>query len=157
MANSTKSLQELHDLAKSELSSMGRVSHRLAMTEAGPPLQKVLHILLPRLLHRIGSNHQKTIALGNYIDLTAEDKEISVSTKSLYDQIHSKLVEMLSHIIKRVREDRACKLPCDSVMSLLYDCEFILNFVICERFASIYDLFSLNALSIIIHTLTMNR
>ena len=54
---SSKSLQELHKEVSTELSTLGRVSHRLAMTNAGPQLQKVLNLLLPRLLRRIGSNH----------------------------------------------------------------------------------------------------
>eukprot|EP00578_Thalassiosira_sp_NH16_P003129 CAMPEP_0181131638 /NCGR_PEP_ID=MMETSP1071-20121207/30538_1 /TAXON_ID=35127 /ORGANISM="Thalassiosira sp., Strain NH16" /LENGTH=65 /DNA_ID=CAMNT_0023217857 /DNA_START=37 /DNA_END=231 /DNA_ORIENTATION=+ len=41
---------------QTELSTLNRVSHRLAMTDAGPALEKVLNLLLPRMLQRIGKN-----------------------------------------------------------------------------------------------------
>ena len=65
-SNTTNTSSSLEDLTKatiSELSTMGRVSHRLAMTEGGEALEKVLYLLLPRLLSRIGSNHEKTTQL----------------------------------------------------------------------------------------------
>ena len=43
------------DELTTELSSLNRVSHRLAMTDAGSQLQRVLNLLLPRLLLRIGT------------------------------------------------------------------------------------------------------
>ena len=46
-------LHKLHKEASNELSTLKRVSHRLAMTDAGPQLEKVLSLLLPRLLRRI--------------------------------------------------------------------------------------------------------
>eukprot|EP00957_Ditylum_brightwellii_P207190 15351897-Ditylum_brightwellii.AAC.1 len=114
-----KDTQKLHNDALSEISSLGRVSHRLAMTDSGAPLEKVLTLLLPRLLSRIGSNHKRTT------DLVSECKEKNVSLscenlegmiKAAYDKIHAKLVEMLSHIMKRVRDDTGCKVPCQAVL-----------------------------------------
>ena len=110
-------LEEIRKAASAELSSMGRVSHRLAMTEAGAPLQKVLSLLLPRLLNRIGINHKRTLELRRHYPNEA-------SVKATYDTIHGKVVEMLSHIMKRVRADNQCKLPCEAILDLMYNCEF---------------------------------
>eukprot|EP00986_Skeletonema_menzelii_P006110 scaffold2309_cov133-Skeletonema_menzelii.AAC.1 len=41
---------------QTEQTTLNRVSHRLAMTDPGPALEKVLSLLLPRLLSRIGKN-----------------------------------------------------------------------------------------------------
>jgi len=120
MAELQNNLEELRNAATSELSSMGRVSHRLAMTEAGPPLEKVLNLLLPRLLNRIGINHKRTLEL-------KRNHPNETSIKAIYDSIHGKVVEMLSHIMKRVRADNQCKLPCEAVLALMYDCEFFFN------------------------------
>jgi len=102
---------------------MGRVSHRLAMTEGGEALQKVLHLLLPRLLSRIGSNHEKTTQLKKQQQQQQQSEQVARVT-DLYNQIHAKVVEMLSHIMKRVRADNQCKLPCEAVLGLMYDGKF---------------------------------
>ena len=106
------SLEELQKTAQSELESLGRVSHRLALTESGGPLEKVLNLLLPRLLKRIGSNNKRS---------TSKSNSSNTSLKDTYNKIHSKLVQMLSHTMKRVRADKNCKLPCSSILDLLYD------------------------------------
>lgn len=100
--------QEMQTKASAELSSLGRVSHKLAMTDAGDPLERVLNLLLPRLLTRIGSNH------------ALEQQATDTSFKDTLQKIHAKLVEMMSHIMKRVRADQQCKLPCLAVLALLY-------------------------------------
>ena len=51
-APTTPTIPEL----RAELTSLNRVSHRLAMTEPGPSLERVLGLLLPRLLRRVGKN-----------------------------------------------------------------------------------------------------
>lgn len=92
--------------ALTELSSLGRVSHRLALVDSTERLQQVLEKLLPRLLKRVGDNHREQMnATGNL--------------RNTHDQIHAKLVEMLSHAMKRVRDDQNCKLPCQDIMKLL--------------------------------------
>jgi len=83
--------------ANLQLQSLGRVSHKLAMVDA-EKLQTVLDKLLPRLLHRIGDNNR---ALMN-----AKDRELKTSLS----KIHTKLVEMFSHIMSRVRDDKNCRL-----------------------------------------------
>ncbi len=114
-------LEDLHKNAKSDLEQLSRVSHRLAMTES-TQLEKVLNLLLPRLLSRIGSNNQKTQELSSkYQSNTSDKREMIIVIKSFYEKIHSKLVEMMSHIMKRVRADSNCKLPCESILGLLYD------------------------------------
>jgi len=120
MSSSQELLSELQKEASSELSTLDRVSHKLAMTEAGLPLQKVLNLLLPRLLRRIGLNNAKSVEFsrnsnGNSI--------LEQSIKRLYDDIHRKLVEILSHILKRSKADESCQLPCDSILELLYNKE----------------------------------
>ncbi len=84
--------------ATAQLQSLSRVSHRLAMVDNAQKLQTVLDKLLPRLLHRIGDNNQ---ALKNAAD---------VGLKSVLAKIHMKHVEMLSHVMKRVRDDKNCRL-----------------------------------------------
>jgi proteasome component ECM29 len=78
------------------------------MTDAGDPLERVLNLLLPRLLTRIGSNH------------AVEQQTTDRALKDTLNKIHAKLVEMMSHIMKRVRADQQCKLPCLAVLNLLY-------------------------------------
>jgi proteasome component ECM29 len=92
--------QELQTKATAELSSLGRVSHKIAMTDAGDPLERVLNLLLPRLLTRIRSNHA--------LEQQASDRAL----KDTLQKIHAKLVEIMRHIMKRVRADQQCKLPC---------------------------------------------
>lgn len=115
---------ELQKSASTDLVQLGRVSHRLAMTDDGPQLEKVLNLLLPRLLNRIGTNRKRTVELstprsggsGGEGDATAK----TTTLRQTYDQIHAKLVEMLSHAMKRVRADAKCRIPCGSVLELLF-------------------------------------
>ena len=74
-----------------DLASLDRVAHRLALLDSADKLTQVLEKLLPRLLKRIGNNKDA--------------------------QIHDKLVEMISHILKRVRGDSSVKLQ----RSMRYD------------------------------------
>ena len=94
------------------------------MSEAGQ-MEKILSLLLPRLLNRIGLNQKR---LSEFLTMTTTGNVPSSSTdtslKSLYDSVHAKLVEILSHIMKRVRADNACKLPCGAILGMLYDREF---------------------------------
>lgn len=93
--------------ALADLSSLGRVDHKLALTEA-VNLERVLHVLLPRLLSRIGSNHVNQYQESN-----------SQQLRAVFEKTHELLVRMLSHIMKRVREDSKCKLPCNAILNLL--------------------------------------
>ena len=106
MSTSTASEEELQAKATAELSSLGRVSHKLALTDAAD-LEKVLSLLLPRLLSRIGTNHVQ------------KQQASSPNLRETLDKIHSKLVEMMSHIMKRVRADQNCALPCLAILQLL--------------------------------------
>jgi proteasome component ECM29 len=99
-----KEENERQKQAVADLASLSRVSHKLAMTDAGPPLETVLGLLLPRLLKRIGTNH------------LAQQQG---SPDAIFSKIHAKLVEMLSHTMKRVRADADCKLPCSAILQLL--------------------------------------
>ena len=113
--HSDKELDERQKQAMADLSSLSRVSHKLAMTEAGSALERVLALLLPRLLKRIGSNHFSQMEL-----LHIEGSEVLLAkTRESHDKIHAKLVEMLSHTMKRVRADANCKLPCLAIVQLL--------------------------------------
>eukprot|EP00804_Cyclotella_cryptica_P020845 CCRYP_011471-RA/>CCRYP_011471-RA protein AED:0.17 eAED:0.17 QI:1356/1/1/1/1/1/5/334/2365 len=126
--NSTDASKTLKDL-QAELSTLGRVSHRLAMTDAGPALEKVLTLLLPRLLSRIGKNDDAkkesrrgvnkrklaSTAVGDSVEIDSIQDQID----EMYDTIHKELIEMLGHIMKRVRHDGQCKLPCISILDLL--------------------------------------
>lgn len=117
------SLQDLYTTAKADYDQLGRVSHRVAMTDS-EQLEKVLSLLLPRLLSRIGNNNKKTMDLalvGDSNSLSGDNRESVAVIRSFYQNIHAKLVEMLSHIIKRVRADGSCKLPCEAILSLLYN------------------------------------
>jgi len=112
---------ELQKSAGSDLAQLGRVSHRLAMTDDGPPLEKVLSLLLPRLLSRIGANHGRTVELSaNTANANANANADTAALRRTYDQIHAKLVEMLSHAMKRVRADAKCRIPCGAVLELLF-------------------------------------
>lgn len=98
--------------AVSYLSSLGRVGHRLAMLDTPAKLQSVLDKLLARLLHRIGENQKQQ-------SLADQKNKLLVDTLS---KIHQKLVEILSHAMKRVRDDRSVKLNCESILnSLLFN------------------------------------
>lgn len=95
--------------ATSDLSSLGRVGHRLAMLDSSSKLQSVLDKLLARLLDRIGKNHK-------------QQSTVDPSDKALVEalsKIHAKLVETLSHAMKRVRDDQSVKLNCASIVRLL--------------------------------------
>uniref|UniRef100_A0A7S4MII8 Non-specific serine/threonine protein kinase n=1 Tax=Odontella aurita TaxID=265563 RepID=A0A7S4MII8_9STRA len=106
-----------NDEAITELSSLGRVSHRLAMTD-GSALERVISLLLPRLLRRIGSNHKRS---SDFVGVEMTSSSPVAELKCTYDKIHSKLIEMLSHTMKRTRADSSCQIPCDSILELLYD------------------------------------
>ena len=84
--------------ANSQLQSLSRVSHRLAMVDSTEKLQTVLDKLLPRLLQRIGDNNQA--------QMSATEPRL----KTILSKTHMKLVEMLSHVMKRVRDDKKCRL-----------------------------------------------
>ena len=102
MSNNEKLKAALADLA-----SLGRVDHKLALTEADN-LERVLSVLLPRLLSRIGSNH-----------VNQNQESNTEQLRTVFQKIHEKLVSMLSHIMKRVREDPTCRLPCEAILNLL--------------------------------------
>ena len=95
--------------AKTDLASLSRVYHRLAQVDSVATLTTVLDKLLPRLLKRIGDNHKQQLQ-----QQPPQQQELA----SLLQQIHTKLVEILSHTMKRVREDAKCKLPCRSILEL---------------------------------------
>jgi len=145
---------------RTELSSLNRVSHRLAMTDGGPTLERVLNLLLPRLLRRVGKNdderrrcdHALTSHNNNHSNISSGNNkrkspvpvdgvvldgiiamEIDESTQlqmmdAMRDAIHDKLIEMLGHAMKRVREDRKCKLPCMAILeSLIPPAHFVVT------------------------------
>lgn len=142
---------------RTEQSSLNRVSHRLAMTDGGPTLERVLNLLLPRLLRRVGKNdderrrcdrtlkshnNHSNISSGNnkrkspvpadgVVD-GGSAMEIDESTQqqmdTIRDTIHDKLIEMLGHAMKRVREDRKRKLPCMAILeSLIPPAHFVVT------------------------------
>jgi len=92
------SIEERRKTASSDLSSLNRVSHKIALVDNSQKLQTVLDKLLPRLLQRIGDNNQ------------AQCDNDDPQLKSILSKTHMKLVEMLSHIMKRVRDDSNCRL-----------------------------------------------
>ncbi|KAL3920061.1 MAG: hypothetical protein SGILL_003448 [Bacillariaceae sp.] len=104
---STSSIEEQRKTAAADLASLARVSHRLALVDTTEKLQAVLDKLLPRLLQRIGDNHQ--------LQMEIKDRQLSEALS----KIHLKLVEMLSHTMKRVRHDRNCKLNAVAIVQLL--------------------------------------
>lgn len=101
------------------------------MTDAGPALEKVLNLLLPRLLSRIGKNDEAkksnrnnkrkapSSPLASASDLGALHDQIN----AMHESIHKKLIEMLTHTMKRVREERNCQLPCGAILELLLPVE----------------------------------
>ena len=111
MSSSSSSLEEQRKTATTDLASLSRVSHRLALIDTSDKLQTVLDKLLSRLLQRIGDNNQ--LLLG-----TTDEK-----LKDILSKIHYKLIEMLSHIMKRVRDDTKCKLNAYSILQLLVTVE----------------------------------
>ena len=126
--------------ANAQLQSLSRVSHRLAMVDNAQKLQTVLDKLLPRLLQRIGDNNQ------------AQKNVTDASLKSVLSKIHMKLVEMLSHVMKRVRDDKNCRLTnAKGILDLLLTDENNL-----ERALKKCDAFSLN-LSLAFLTLAIPR
>jgi proteasome component ECM29 len=82
------------------------------MTSGGAPLEKVLSVLLPRLLVRVGNN--KTLQQ----EYTSSNNTV---LKETLDKIHVKLVEIMSHVISRVRAEESCQLPVQGILQLLYD------------------------------------
>lgn len=108
-ANTASSSKDALKTAVSDLSSLGRVGHRLAMLDSSAKLQSVLDKLLARLLLRIGDNHKQQ-------SLADQNNKVLLDTLS---KIHQKLVEILSHAMKRVRDDRSVKLNCESILTSL--------------------------------------
>jgi proteasome component ECM29 len=154
---------------QAELSSLNRVSHRLATTpNDGSAFQKVVALLLPRLLQRIGKNDESskrnknifynnssmrrdsggsnkrkepsspatTSAVANsggadfavattdeqlqqQQQLPQQQQQQQQQIDNLHTTIHTKYIEMITHIRKRVRDDRNCLLPCDAILDLL--------------------------------------
>jgi proteasome component ECM29 len=102
--------------ATADLSSLNRVSHRLALVDTTERLQQVLDKLLPRLLLRIGDNHQalKLLAAQN----SAATPSMAQLASTL-DKIHASLIETLSHTMKRVRDDASCQIPALAILQLL--------------------------------------
>mmetsp|Transcript_1676 Transcript_1676/g.3575 ORF Transcript_1676/g.3575 Transcript_1676/m.3575 type:complete len:2295 (-) Transcript_1676:666-7550(-) len=103
-------MSEALKTATSDLSSLGRVGHRLAMLDSSSKLQAVLDKLLARLLDRIGKNHKQQSTVDRSSDQALADA---------LSKIHAKLVEILSHAMKRIRDDRSVKLNCASILKLL--------------------------------------
>jgi len=94
-------------IATADLASLNRVSHRLALVDTTDRLEQVLDKLLPRLLQRIGDNHvQQQLAA-------------AAELQSALEKIHAVLIEMLSHAMKRVRDDTACQIPVAAILNLL--------------------------------------
>src|SRR6056300_584218 len=108
---------------QNEQSTLNRVSHRLAMTDAGPALGKVLSLLLPRLLVRIGknddakklhrreregnsssnnNNSNKRKLSGEEITTNQDNTTTALHGQidAMHDTIHKKLIEMLTHTTK---------------------------------------------------------
>jgi proteasome component ECM29 len=133
-----KSLEERRKDVENDLSSLSRVSHRLAMLDTTEKLSQVLDKLLPRLLNRIGENHQRQL--------------VESSLNEPLSRTHSKLVEMLSHTMKRVREDKRCQLPCRGILDLLVEESSTGSLVLKGN----VDTFTLN-LSLAFLTLGINR
>jgi proteasome component ECM29 len=104
-------LEDKRKNAENDLTSLSRVSHRLAMVDTTEKLSQVLDKLLPRLLVRIGENHQSQQSLSGQGD--------GARLHAVLTKIHAKLVEMLSHTMKRVREDKQCRIPCRGILQLL--------------------------------------
>lgn len=153
-----KTIEEQHQTAMADLASLSRVSHRLALVDTSIKLQTVLDKLLPRLLQRIGDNHQQQLQLSQHGD----DEAQLLDTLS---KIHLKLIEMLSHVMKRVRDDHHCKLNANGILALLLNSNVITekdgeeksNIVIpCTLTAKECDSFSLN-LSLAFLTLAIPR
>eukprot|EP00536_Pseudo-nitzschia_multiseries_P015198 jgi/Psemu1/320813/estExt_fgenesh1_pm.C_8350006 len=94
--------------ANSQLQSLNRVSHRLAMVDNAQRLQMVLDKLLPRLLERIGDNNQARLKARQQGGNSNSNHHAQLG--SVLAKIHAKLVEMLSHAMKRVRDDASCRL-----------------------------------------------
>eukprot|EP00980_Cylindrotheca_fusiformis_P020430 scaffold7479_cov61-Cylindrotheca_fusiformis.AAC.2 len=104
--------------ATADLSSLRRVGHRLAMLDSSDKLQSVLDKLLARLLLRIGDNYDKQ----QQQQQQSHDDPRNHNTTLLVDtlaKIHQKLIEILSHVMKRVRDDRNVRLNCQSIIDSL--------------------------------------
>ena len=111
---------------KEDVASLSRVSHRLAMIDDAAQFESVVAKLLPKLLARMGKNHQQ-MQKSEYSPL-----------KPQLQQVQSKLMEILSHVLKRVKQSttssslkprsdntnngdhgRAGPLPCQAILDLL--------------------------------------
>ena len=81
----------------SELESLERVSHRLALTDDAN-FGSVIAKLLPKLLNYIGR-------------------------PSNSERVRTTLVKILSHVMMRAKGNRSVPLPVGAVLSILYDAE----------------------------------
>ncbi|KAL7580750.1 hypothetical protein ACA910_001033 [Epithemia clementina (nom. ined.)] len=86
---------------RADLASMGRVSHRLAMIDNAPQFESVVGKLLPKLLVRMGRNHQQQM------QLKTQPQPRQQQLQPWLQKIQSKLMEIFSHILKRTKEKPA--------------------------------------------------
>lgn len=109
--------------ADADLKSLDRVAHRLALLTEDK-LPEILDKLLPRLLQRIGDNHQALVEVSSSSSLVSLDSSSASSQlQEKYQSIHTKLVDMLSHCMKRARAYDQCTLPCTAIVDLLLDAQ----------------------------------
>jgi proteasome component ECM29 len=111
MTATTTTVTSTVDTLRLEFASLQRVFHRVALIDTAERLSSVLDKLLPRLLQRIGDH----VVARNGTTTGSSNNELAI----LHEQIHGKLVEILNHVMKRVREDAACLLPVLSILDLL--------------------------------------
>ena len=111
---------------QAEVASLGRVSHRLAMIDNVPQFESVVGKLLPKLLVRMGRNHEQQ-----------QQQHIQQPEQVLRQRIQAKLMEIFSHILKRTKESTTTSssvdkkqenedpaslrepLPCKAILDLL--------------------------------------
>jgi proteasome component ECM29 len=136
-------IEERRRTAAADLASLARVSHRLALVDTTEKLQPVLDKLLPRLLQRIGDNNQNQRVTSDSV------------LKDTFSKIHLKLIEMLSHIMKRVRDDQRCKLNANGILEFLLEYDDLSDEVYYPK-AKDCDSFSLN-LSLAFLTIAVPR
>lgn len=96
---------------QSDLLSLGRVSHRLAMTEDESQFESVVSKLLPRLLVRMDRNYQQQ-----------QEYQANDQLLFLLQQIQSKLLEILNHILRRIKQQTTNNRTSDAV-----SCQSILD------------------------------
>ena len=82
---------------QADVSSLARVSHRLAMIDNVEQFETVVGKLLPKLLTRMGRNHHLQQQLQN-------NQQQQQDLKPWLEQIQTKLMEIFSHILKRTKE-----------------------------------------------------